>query len=290
LENEQLKLKLQMQTANSENSMGQELLNAVKILSAKIERLEKSNKEVLEKINASQTKLVTGFQQPLPTLGPHLQKINPETFELVKVYESVSELMKENSDIKRPSINKAVVENTIYHGFRWLLVDRELDANKIVKIQPTKITKIQHNGYIAKLNKEGKKVRDFKGGGDHHGNWLKAVRSRKKEDLNADILEGHLSSALCHLGNISVRLGEQVEIGEIGGRLKNLPASAVTGEAFERVLKHLSDNNLGRETKLSMGRHLTIDSVNEVFVGAGSSEANPHLFREYRKGFEILRV
>jgi phage anti-repressor protein len=152
LENEQLKLKLQMQTANSENVMGQELLNAVKLLSAKIEKLEKSNKEVLEKLNASQTKLVTGFQQPLPTLGPRLQKINPETFELVKVYESVSELMKENSDIKRPSINKAVVENTIYHGFRWLLVDRELDANIIQQMQPTKQIIIKNPGYIAKLN------------------------------------------------------------------------------------------------------------------------------------------
>jgi len=152
LENEQLKLKLQMQTTNSENNMGQELLNAVKLLSAKIERLEKSNKEVLEKLNASQTKLVTGFQQPLPTLGPRLQKINPETFELIKVYESVSELMKENSDIKRPSINKAVVENTIYHGFRWLLVDRELDANVIQHIQPTKQTIVKNPGYIAKLN------------------------------------------------------------------------------------------------------------------------------------------
>jgi len=152
LENEQLKLKLQMQTANGENVMGQELLNAVKLLSAKIEKLEKSNKEVLEKLNASQTKLVTGFQQPLPTLGPRLQKINPETFELVKVYESVSELMKENSYMKRPSINKAVVENTIYHGFRWLLVDRELDANIIQQMQPTKQTIIKNPGYIAKLN------------------------------------------------------------------------------------------------------------------------------------------
>jgi prophage antirepressor-like protein len=152
LENEQLKLKLQMQTANSENVMGQELLNALKLLSARIEKLEKSNKEVLEKLNTSQKKLVTGFQQPLPTLGPRLQKINPETFELIKVYESVSELMKENSDMKRPSINKAVVENTIYHGFRWLLVDRELDANIIQQMQPTKQTIIKNPGYIAKLN------------------------------------------------------------------------------------------------------------------------------------------
>ena len=87
-------------------------------------------------------------------MGPRLQKINPETLELVKVYESVSEVMNENKDIKRPSINKAVIENTIYHGFRWLLVDRELDANIIHNIQPTKDTIVKNLGYIAKLNSE----------------------------------------------------------------------------------------------------------------------------------------
>jgi hypothetical protein len=34
------------------------------------------------------------------------------------------------------------------------LVDRELDANVLRNIQPTKITKIQNTGYIAKLNDE----------------------------------------------------------------------------------------------------------------------------------------
>ena len=62
--------------------------------------------------------------------------------------------MKENTAIKRPSINKAIDENTIYHGFRWLLVDRSLDPNIIINIQPTKITRAQNIGYIAKLNKE----------------------------------------------------------------------------------------------------------------------------------------
>ena len=56
--------------------------------------------------------------------------------------------------LKRSSITKAVKENTIYQGFRWYLVDRELDANVLNNIQPTKIIKIQNTGYIVKLNKE----------------------------------------------------------------------------------------------------------------------------------------
>src|SRR5579883_33814 len=53
---------------------------------------------------------------------------------------------------------------------------------------------------------DGEVLRRFSGGDDHFGNFIKAVRSRKVEDLNADILEGHLSSALCHLANVSYRL------------------------------------------------------------------------------------
>ena len=40
----------------------------------------------------------------------------------------------------------------------------------------------------------------------HRENFVKAVRSRRPEDIRGDILEGHLSSALCHLANVSYRL------------------------------------------------------------------------------------
>ena len=154
LENEQLKLMLELKMNNNDNVLIHELLTAVKQMSSKIDNLEKSNKELLDKFNSTQTKVVTGFNEPLTTLGPRLQKINPETLQLIKVYESVSEIMKEDNNIKRPSINKAIVENTVYNGFRWLLVHRELDANIIHNILPTKQTKDQNLGYIAQLNKE----------------------------------------------------------------------------------------------------------------------------------------
>jgi len=124
------------------------------ILLNKIDNLEKMNKTILEKLNLQQVKNTTNFNQPLVTVGPRLQQINPETFGLIKVYDSVSECMRENYQIKRPSINKAIAENTIYHGYRWLYVDRELDPYIINNIQPTKKTKIQNLGYIAKLNKD----------------------------------------------------------------------------------------------------------------------------------------
>lgn len=47
-------------------------------------------------------------------------------------------------------------------------------------------------------------------GGSHYQNFINAVRAQKPELLHAEIKEGHLSSALCHLGNIAYRLGRTV--------------------------------------------------------------------------------
>jgi phage anti-repressor protein len=157
LENEQLRLMLEMKNTSNDNLLIQELVKMVKQLSSKIDNLEKTNNEILHKLN-KETKITTGFSEPLVTLGPRLQKINPDTLELIKVYESVSEAMKEDYNIKRPSINKAVIENTVYNGFRWQLVDRELDANIINNIKPTKQTKIQSLGYIAKLSNDKNEI------------------------------------------------------------------------------------------------------------------------------------
>ena len=50
------------------------------------------------------------------------------------------------------------------------------------------------------------------GGGDHYANFIKAVKARDSKILAADIEEGHLSSAYCHLGNIAYRLGRKLRI------------------------------------------------------------------------------
>jgi len=151
-ENEILQIKLQSNQKNINNEIIEELINTVKQLSQKISSLEQSNKEILNKLNTQETKVTTGFNNPLSTLGPRLQKINPESLQLIKIYESVTEAIKENINIKRPSINKAILENTVYCGYRWLLVDRDLDPNIIHSIHPTKQSKIQNLGYIAQLN------------------------------------------------------------------------------------------------------------------------------------------
>ncbi len=57
-----------------------------------------------------------------------------------------------------------------------------------------------------------RKDRAARGGGDHFANFVKAVKARDHKLLNADIEEGHLSSAYCHLGNIAYRLGRKLHI------------------------------------------------------------------------------
>ena len=159
LEVQQLKLMLEMKTSNNDNMIIQELLQSVKQLSSKIDNLEKVNLDIVSKVNSAQTKTTTGFNDPLVTVGPRLQKINPETMTIVKVYESVAECLKEhNFSVKRPSIDKAVKENTIYNNYRWAFVDRSLDPNVIHDLPPTKQTKVQNLGYIAKINGENTEI------------------------------------------------------------------------------------------------------------------------------------
>jgi phage anti-repressor protein len=158
LENENLKMMLELREKNNENIFVKELAKAVKQLSNKIDSVEKMNKEILEKINRPQARITTAFNEPLVNLGPRLQKINPETLELIKVYENVAEVMRENSNIKRPSLNKAIVENRVYCNYRWLFVDRILDPLVINNIVPTRPSIQKNIGYIAKLNQEKSEI------------------------------------------------------------------------------------------------------------------------------------
>lgn len=141
----------------------------------------------------------------------------------------------------------------------------------------------------AAFDKNGKLVKTFASNGSarHHANFIKAVRSRDQADVFGDILEGHLSSALCHLGNISYQLGSKVSNGEIVERLGAIKMADNAQDTLDRTVEHLSQNGvkLGGDTLLQCGEYLKIDPETETFIG--NEKANEMCSREYRKGFEL---
>lgn len=133
---------------------------------------------------------------------------------------------------------------------------------------------------------EWKEMKRYKGGADHYANFLQAVRSRKPADLNADILEGHLSSALCHTGNVSYRLGRPAVPEEIREALRSDQDAA---ETFDRMAAHLEANGVDlRQTPLTFGVSLRMDPRKERFIG--NKPANALLTREYRKPFVVPKI
>src|SRR5262245_2690816 len=138
------------------------------------------------------------------------------------------------------------------------------------------------------FDKEGKEVTKFLEGDDkfHFNNFLAAVRSRKLTDLNADVEEGHLSSALCHLGNISYQLGSEMTPAELDKALAALKTTDNAKDTLERTLAHLKDNGVDMaSSKLRVGPVLPFDPKSETFVG--NEKASAMLTREYRKPFAV---
>src|SRR5947208_10672164 len=96
------------------------------------------------------------------------------------------------------------------------------------------------------FDRQGKKVQDL-GEGDspkalelaHLSAFLAGVRSRKASDLAAEALEGHRSTACCHMANVSHRLGKQSSPEAIRAAITG---NAEMADAFERCRAYLREN------------------------------------------------
>ena len=129
-------------------------------------------------------------------------------------------------------------------------------------------------------------IKTWKGGADHYENFLKAVRSRKHEDLNADILQGHLSSALCHTGNVSYQLGKKTTPYEIAETIKG---NELLADSFNRMVEHLAANGVAVDQPiLTQGEVLKMDGKAEKFIG--NEAASHRLSREYRKPYVVEEI
>lgn len=111
----------------------------------------------------------------------------------------------------------------------------------------------------AVFDNSGKELRRFRGdnGATHHLNFIDALRSRRSEDLRAPIQEGHVSSAVCHLGNISYRLGRPAGLKACRDALGTQPH---TPEAFDRLVRSLEGIGVDLEaTPFLLGPGLEVD-------------------------------
>jgi predicted dehydrogenase len=137
-------------------------------------------------------------------------------------------------------------------------------------------------------DRAGKLIREFKGSDRLMANFIDVIRSRKTDDLYGRIEEGHVSSALCHVGNLSHQLGRAASPEKITDAVK---ADAPLAEAYGRMAEHLAANGVDvKKTRLTLGQPLGIDPKAERFIGSGSSGANKLLTRKYRAPFVVPQI
>jgi len=151
------------------------------------------------------------------------------------------------------------------------------------------------NGYYAGgggggwvYDNDGKKIRQFTGEGcdRHQANFIAAVRSRKTTDLNAPVIDGHLSAALCHMANISHRLGTSSVPKQIRGAIKDICGAA---DSYERFQDHIFANEINLEkTPVIAGPWLDFDASSERFTGESFAKwANAMIKDPYREPFVV---
>jgi predicted dehydrogenase len=135
---------------------------------------------------------------------------------------------------------------------------------------------------------QGNITKTFKGGTTeaHFDNFVEAIHKNDPAHLTCPFEEGHLSSALCHLGNISYLLGEHQPVPEITEALKGDKWST---ESLERTVQHLRQNGVDPDkTQMALGPKLMLEG--ETFTGNIAAKANPMLFREGRGEFTIPKI
>lgn len=129
-------------------------------------------------------------------------------------------------------------------------------------------------------------IREFRGDGNHYGNFLDACVSGDPTILHADAREGHLSAAMAHLGNISYYLGEHHHVSpeELKQALAGIRSLDDNDATVDRTVRHLVDNGVDLAMyPLAVGPLLHFDPQREIFPE--SSAATEMVTREYREGF-----
>ncbi len=68
----------------------------------------------------------------------------------------------------------------------------------------------------------------------HVRNFLDAVKSRRREDLNQEIAQGHVTSVLCHAGNIAWRTGKKLRFDPATETFDDAEANRYLGREYRK--------------------------------------------------------
>jgi len=138
------------------------------------------------------------------------------------------------------------------------------------------------------FDSEGNELKSWKGGGDHYKNFLDAVSANDQSKLNCPIVEGHISSALCHTGGVSHQLGQKVTLADIESTLEN--ESDIFKDSFGRLKQHLLANgvDIAEGADVTLGADIKFDPKSEQVVG--NDKASQMMSREYRAGYEVPTI
>ena len=121
-------------------------------------------------------------------------------------------------------------------------------------------------------------------GGGAFGSFINCMRSRKVKEVNGEIEQAHYSAALCHLGNIAYRLGEQVPFSKKPDWLELHPEVAKSFDTIKGNLETALKMDLKKQ-KYQLGPELKFDPKAEKFIG--NSKADEMLTRPYREPFVV---
>lgn len=131
------------------------------------------------------------------------------------------------------------------------------------------------------LDAAGKTIQTFEGGGNHFADFIQAVHSGASAGT-ASAEEGHLSSALCHLGNVAWRVGEMRPLDSLR---EPFGAHEVALDAFARFRGHLIENGMAADAAVRACAPLPFDGQAEAFTGPLAAAANALNARPGRGAF-----
>lgn len=143
---------------------------------------------------------------------------------------------------------------------------------------------------VQAFDNTGNLIRRFQGGNDHahFRNFVEAARAGDPTMLNAECVEGHLSSGLCQLGNVSYRLAAEQGLGEqrpLGSCETPFDGDDVGNEAMRRMRAHLAASGVDESSDCTVGPTLSLDPGTSRFWSEHATAAETLARGSHRAGY-----